>query len=629
MNRIPLQAIIIALSTLMLLGCSSRQTDVVMPDPVGGGNGLLQSDVEGSQIHLWGYYDCYIEPETTEISVIPDRQLMYTSNVVDFLNQDNSNIQIYTSAFKLVGSNYEVKLRVTLKHPMPGMPMYSGYDVRGIFIGNGSAKLSHNPDLKYAVKGTDAFMSAPCGYTRWFNPTEFTVPGMFGYTKGNYASTGFKGTATLNPFVYFADNLGISDNYNDSTLGYLIDGGSGKFSSGGSCERIYEWLYFPKNKPIQFNYAVTANWKGESPADHPNHCYESPAITAWTMGYPWYNPNDGNSGGSAQVFIYLFDWFSSQQSGVQTEDFDIYIESPIMSQPHKLTPVEMVAMYDEEFAWPYYVCSLPLDNITSGGVKDVWITVEYPGKTYKNPFNIPNLAGNDVLSSYYRTEIYVSGTAPPTPNIVMEESFDNYPSTWATYSYVYSDEWLAGGPDPDYTTNSPYYGSTPGNIRFPPSGESIGGGVVASAVSPPFTVPAEAENAWVEFHACFGGIGPYGTWGANMKSAFGSSYGFGPFNVDGSTWGGINVMPISGGDGWADYEMCSLYQGPMINQAVWSWPQGGGAFPSTLNGYFQAVILPFYYGTSMKVAFQYQTADWPNCPTSTGFALDEFKVCWY
>ncbi|MFH1676458.1 MAG: hypothetical protein ABIC40_05475, partial [bacterium] len=47
---------------------------------------------ENSQTHLWGFYDVTIDPDTQEINVIPNRHMMFTANVVNFLNGKVSNM---------------------------------------------------------------------------------------------------------------------------------------------------------------------------------------------------------------------------------------------------------------------------------------------------------------------------------------------------------------------------------------------------------------------------------------------------------------------------------------------------------------------------------------------------------
>jgi hypothetical protein len=49
------------------------------------------------------------------------------------------------------------------------------------------------------------------GYTRWWNATEFTTAGMYGYDDGNAIPGFLKPTTTLNPYKYFADCLGAED----------------------------------------------------------------------------------------------------------------------------------------------------------------------------------------------------------------------------------------------------------------------------------------------------------------------------------------------------------------------------------------------------------------------------------
>ena len=73
------------------------------------------------------------------------------------------------------GTGYiDIDLDVTIKHPMI-QDRFDGYDVRGMFIGDGSNQLNYNPDLRHSSPGVDQILLNADGYSRWFNPAEFLV----------------------------------------------------------------------------------------------------------------------------------------------------------------------------------------------------------------------------------------------------------------------------------------------------------------------------------------------------------------------------------------------------------------------------------------------------------------------
>ncbi|HDS29742.1 MAG TPA: hypothetical protein ENN67_01725, partial [Firmicutes bacterium] len=199
----------------ILAGCFSGQSPMAPSDDLFQ-TGAVSRDYAGTS--LWGYWAVEIDPVTGIIDTVPVRNAMFTANVVNFLNGSPMNL-----GFKIIevvnGIDFtDIDIDVTLKHPFPGMPQFNGYDVRGVFMGDGSKSMNYSTDLVYPVKGVDQFMfadpvggnGAPDGYTRWFNISEFSKGGMplLSYTPGMYASTGFNGTATLCPYKYFADGLG-------------------------------------------------------------------------------------------------------------------------------------------------------------------------------------------------------------------------------------------------------------------------------------------------------------------------------------------------------------------------------------------------------------------------------------
>ena len=139
---------------LLAIGCSSGGSSPVMPSE------LTANRVAGapSQTHLWGFYDVSIDIPTQTVTAVLDRQAMFTANVVNFLNGKVANLGFHINGTPMGPDYVDVDIDVSITHPFPGLPQYNGYDVRGAFMGDGSASMAYNPELIYPVLGTDQLM---------------------------------------------------------------------------------------------------------------------------------------------------------------------------------------------------------------------------------------------------------------------------------------------------------------------------------------------------------------------------------------------------------------------------------------------------------------------------------------
>ncbi len=187
---------LLVLIIIAFCGCSTINGVESPIAPVLDNSAAQQSpDVNTSPTYLWGYYDVYLNMETMSAEIVPNRNLDFTVNIVKFLDKTASGLAIQFNGTH-AGSGYvDVDLDVTIKHPFPNKPEYNGYDVRGIFIGDGTQTLAYDSALKYAGTGDQQMhdfnelasdphtgeIGNPDGYTRWWNPTEFITPGIFGY----------------------------------------------------------------------------------------------------------------------------------------------------------------------------------------------------------------------------------------------------------------------------------------------------------------------------------------------------------------------------------------------------------------------------------------------------------------
>jgi len=396
MSRWTIVLAAVLISALIGLGCSSG-SNPVMPAGSDLTSGASIQSGSNTQTHLWGYYDLYFDFANSTVEAVPNRDVMFAANVVEFLNGKPTNM-----GFNIIGTpvdpNFiDVDIDVTLTHPFPGLNQYDGYDVRGIFIGNGSGTMAYNGALKYAVYGsTDQEMydynltesdinsvlcGNPDGYTRWWNQAEFTSPGVLGYTQGKLATPGWTNTATLNPFKYFADGIGIEDDaYAWLTANQATNG---VFTAGASNTRNY-YLRFPMPDPnVKYGYAVVANWKGEAPEDHPANAPEPIAVSATVTTPDLYYVDAGNKGGDLILEVNVYDWDAevSVTTGM-VEDYALFIESSVLSAPYQLTGTEMEPIGGGEH-YSTFAVDIPSDNITGTEGNYYWVIAAEAGETYE------------------------------------------------------------------------------------------------------------------------------------------------------------------------------------------------------------------------------------------------------
>ncbi len=391
--------------TLILLSCSGHP---MSPPDVEGDitqSPSSEASFETGQTVLWGIYDVVIDPETMTATIEPDRHAMFAVNLVNILNQHTTsvNVNVVNSQTGAYGTVFHVDL--TLIHPFPGNTGLNGYDVRGVFMGNGSGTLAYNADLTYPMFGFDQslsgtggdFSEGPDGYTRWFNMPEFSTGGMpiFSYTHGEKAPPDYSPTATLCPYLYYADGLGPTENAGDWLA--ANPGSNGVFSSGSANTRQYAVRFPTEATKLRFGYAIIANWEGTAPEYHPSNADEAVAAEADVTEDIYYE-GPSNNGGDLIADFTLYSW-----KGLPTS---IFIESTVLSSPYTLSAPEMVptGSGDNYATWHIQISA---DDIQGAEGNEFWVIAEYAGSDYKNDFGTTNLTGDDPLSACFRFDLPV------------------------------------------------------------------------------------------------------------------------------------------------------------------------------------------------------------------------------
>ncbi len=405
---------------------------------------------------LWGVYEVYINPEKMVANAVLSRSAMFTANCTNLLNpMPGGGVGISFNSVENLPDYIDFDLVVTLTHPYPGLPQFHGYDVRGVFMGDGSEMLTYNSDLVYPVIGVDQSFQPitnpdgsdghPDGYTRWFNFTEFSGDGMplFSYTPGNNSSPDFAGTATLCPYKYFADSLGENESLTDWL--YNHPDKYGVFSSGAVNSRNYK-IRLPKSKPLHFGYAIIANWAGKEPEYHPANAPEAIGCDAHVGGTPYY-VDSTHCGGDIAVNLEIFDWGSPSFSGAMDE-YQIFIESTALASPYEFSSLDMTPI-GSGVNYSIYFAEFPADGLTSVMGNEFWVIVETVDFDYSNEFGVMNDAWDDPLAAFFRYDLEVSNQIPtqePVCDIQIDPCTLHY---WDITDHVAVTFDASGSYDPD------------------------------------------------------------------------------------------------------------------------------------------------------------------------------------
>lgn len=436
MKNTVLLFIVIGLIALQISSCSGSKGLSVTPVLPDNSTTTAACMEPGAITELWGLYDVVIDVESETISCTRNRSAMFSCNILNLLNIMPDGIKWTLNALHPEPDYLDVDINMAITHPLPGYPEFRAYDIRGIIMGNGSASMGCNPDLRYPVFGVDQSMlddpvdgyGGPDGYTRWWNVSEFSDPSMllFGYVKGKIATPDFDGTATVCPYVYFANSLSptedlwqwVDDNYDLH----------GVFSSSATNERNM-YVRFPLPEPnVRFGYAVIATWGGLEPEYHPTNAPEAVACKVDDNSDAYYVDETLN-GGSMILDISLWSWDSVVNSAGVMEDYRIFIESDALSSTYEATQSDMTPVGGNEQFSTYHF-EIPADNLQTTWGNEFWVISECADADYSNEFGVLNDAWDDPLAAFFRFDLKVSPNAPqlePICDVLVDETSPEMP----------------------------------------------------------------------------------------------------------------------------------------------------------------------------------------------------------
>jgi len=296
---------------VVLIGCSGNPA---VPQDPETQQEIRASVGTGTSGHYCGGYSILtIDTENFEIDVRPCREANLHLNVTRTLN-NTMGVAVQGIPAEHDPANGIFVFDISLTHPFADKPNLTGFDVKGILIAPGVFEFN---ELDVPV----TWLINNDGFTRWWNPVEFTEGGLFGYTPGIYANRPPEIlTGQVNPYKYFADVLEAeTDVYQLNSVDIDMEGGRGMFSSGASNTRRYR-IRFPLDPTprIEYGYAVDASWEAPSvkppenlPDDFPIEANQPEAYIAElsiVANSLFYDSETGNSGGVLRLETTLCDW---------------------------------------------------------------------------------------------------------------------------------------------------------------------------------------------------------------------------------------------------------------------------------------------------------------------------------
>src|SRR4030042_3017822 len=120
---------------LLMAGCSrATPLDPDIRNPTT--QNQVQRGIDAGPYRLWGEWTFYISAVHDRVDVVPQRDLHLHLNALKFLEDYCKNCLQIVSIKNNGDSTVDLTVRIT--HPFKGFPQYTGFDVKGVIMFNGS-----------------------------------------------------------------------------------------------------------------------------------------------------------------------------------------------------------------------------------------------------------------------------------------------------------------------------------------------------------------------------------------------------------------------------------------------------------------------------------------------------------
>jgi hypothetical protein len=240
---------LVAIGMTIIVGCAARTP--VAPETGNPGMQALGGEVavNESPHRLWGEWTLYFNAAHDRVDFAPRREAKFHLNALKFLESYCTDCLKITSIHN--NGDGTINLTLSITHPFEGHPEYTGFDVKGIIMFQGSHEIPENMakmplypqnyHLSWRLMGDPELLNAD-GYTYLWSPwydSGSTMP-IFKYWPGKYAS----GTPSANVNGYL--NFYSSENRH-------------MFETGKTVSRTYH-ISLPPG-PVTAGYAIDACWE--------------------------------------------------------------------------------------------------------------------------------------------------------------------------------------------------------------------------------------------------------------------------------------------------------------------------------------------------------------------------------
>ncbi len=412
-NLIPFMGMMLVLT----ISCSGSTTQPVTPDstsdPTITGNSTVQAG-PGSGC-LWGVWEVYINPETETVDAVPLRRASFSGNFEHVI----PNSMILFENIEINEDTGEVEIDIGLEHTFPALKKYTGFDVMGVFMGDGNDVYPGDPTLSIPGVGDQRLLNSD-GHTRWFNANEFKgvdeLPPMFGYNPGKYGTPGYKPTSDLNAYKFYTDGLDLDEDEFQFLIANADD--RGMFTEGSLVWRHFSLIFpdLPSTGKANFHYAVIGHWEPnkhdpgppvEVPEDFPPEANVEEAVVCDIQDSSIVWNDGGDYGGIVSLDISPWDW-SATFSGVMNE-YNILIYSDAWTGAYEVDMANPTGGGDH---YSTYHAEIAVENpYDCTGLLPVWVECRYPEFDYTNKFGFKNDADGP-LSSYFLVDVGIQCEKP-------------------------------------------------------------------------------------------------------------------------------------------------------------------------------------------------------------------------
>jgi len=278
---------------IFVTACSGGGLPVIPDSTSPSGDITPHADQSTQSGHyLIGYWTIMIPEDGKSVEVSPARAVDLHLNVVKLLEWTPCTNCLSVGNLQITGPN-ELTLDLTIRHPFPGLPNFTGFDVRGIFISDADYTFPIS-ERSIAWGDTIPRLLNADGHTSLFNPTEYPAnspaPPILKYYPGKMSPVLYL-SATLNPFIAYSE------------------GATRRIFLSGDQKTEQVVLHFQPGG-LKFGYAVDVSWlKPDAPIIDPltEFPIEANCIEAYKLSASLAGEITSAMGSSAVINVEVFD----------------------------------------------------------------------------------------------------------------------------------------------------------------------------------------------------------------------------------------------------------------------------------------------------------------------------------